>query len=220
MCIYSNLGYNKSNDFKRGAVKTMEEIIKNLEKNGFNVIFVETKEEALELSKGFIYKGMKVGLGGSTTVLEVGLLNYITNYQGITLFNQYESGISMEENIKRRREGILSDLYVTGCNAITKNGELVNADGSGNRVAAQIFGPKKVLLLVGKNKIVDTIEDGFTRIKEVASVKNIDRMNTKAKQMGKEPRHNMDNIGNKFSYINGDDKDRTTIILINEDLGY
>lgn len=198
----------------------MQDIKNNLEKNGFEVIIVDTKEEAFEVAKGFIKDGMKVGLGGSTTVAECGLLDYVVSLKNITLFNQYEKGIDMDENLRRRREGILSDLYIAGCNAITKNGELVNADGSGNRVAAQIFGPSKVLLLVGKNKIVDTIEDGFTRIRDVASVKNINRMNTKAIEMGKEPKYNLENIGNKFAYINGDVPGRTTIILINEELGY
>lgn len=198
----------------------MHKLIENLEKNGFEVIEVKNAQEALHVSKEFIKDGMRVGLGGSTTVAQVGLLEYITKRENITLFNQYEAGIDMAENMRRRREGILSDLYITGCNAITQNGELVNADGSGNRVAAQIFGPKKVLLLVGKNKIVDTLEAGFERIMSVAAVKNIERMNSKALEMGKEPRYNLDNIGNKFAYINGDEKGRTTIILIDEELGY
>lgn len=198
----------------------MDTVIQNLEKNGFEVIEVKNKEEAFSKAKEFIGEGISIGMGGSTTVAEIGLLEYITQLSNITLFNQYEKGISMDENIRRRREGMLSDLYITGCNALTENGELVNADGSGNRVAAQIFGPKKVLLIVGKNKIVKDIEAGFERIMSVAAVKNIDRMNSKAVQMGKDPKYNLDNIGNKFTYINGDEKGRTTIILVDEELGY
>lgn len=198
----------------------MQTTVDNLEKNGFEVLEVNTKEEAFELAKSYIKDGLKIGLGGSTTVAQIGLLEYVTKKENITLFNQYEAGIDMTENLRRRREGILSDLYITGCNAITKNGELVNADGSGNRVAAQIFGPKKVLLFVGKNKIVNNLEEGFARIKNVAAKKNIDRMNSKAIEMGKAPKYNDDNIANKFAYINGDDEGRTTIILINEELGY
>ncbi|MBE0492505.1 MAG: lactate utilization protein [Sulfurospirillum sp.] len=198
----------------------MSKLIENLEKNGFEVIEVATKEEALEVSKTFVKEGMRVGLGGSTTVLQVGLLDFVINHKGITLFNQYETGISMQENTKRRREGMLSDLFICSSNAISENGELINADGSGNRVAAQIFGPKKVLILVGKNKIVKNIQEGFERIKTVAAAKNIERMNAKAIEMGKEPHYNQDNIGNKFTYINGDEKGRTTIILIDEELGY
>jgi len=198
----------------------MDTLKEAFKKHGMEVIIVSNKEEALSAAMHFIKPGMSIGLGGSTTVSQIGLLEYVTSLKDITLFNQYEKEISMEENLQRRRFGMLSDLYICGTNALTRNGELVNADGSGNRVAAQIFGPKKVLIVAGKNKIVETIEDGFKRIHDVASPKNIERMNNLALQMGKQPRHNMDNIGNKFTYINGDVEGRTTIILVEEDLGY
>ena len=198
----------------------MDELKENLEKNGFSVYFVEDKNEALTLAKRFLEGIGSVGFGGSTTVVQIGLLDYILEQKNLKVFNQYESGISMDENIKRRREGLLSDLYVTGCNAITQDGELVNADGSGNRVAAQIFGPKKVLLIVGKNKIVPTLKDGFERIMKIDAVKNIERMNKKATDIGKKPKYNLENIANKFTHINGDEKDRTHIIIVNEELGF
>jgi len=181
---------------------------------------VENKEQALTLSSSIVKSGMSVGLGGSTTVKEIGLLDSLISREDITLFNQYEKGIPMEENTNRRREGMLTDIYVTGTNAITRDGKLVNADGSGNRVAAMIFGPKKVLIVAGVNKIVDTLEDGFNRLMDVAAVKNVDRMNNLAKVNGREPRHNLDNIANKFTYIKADEQDRITIILVNEKLGY
>ena len=155
----------------------MQKLLKTLEACGYNVHFVQTKEEALTLSTSMITTGMSIGLGGSTSVAEIGLLENLISRKDITLFNQYEKGISMEENISRRRNGMITDMYVTGTNAITQNGQLVNADGSGNRVAALIFGPKKVLVIVGVNKIVDTLDDAFKRLMEVAAVKNIERMN-------------------------------------------
>ena len=111
-------------------------------------------------------------------------------------------------------------MFVTGTNALSRDGKLINADGSGNRVAAMIFGPVNVLVIVGKNKIVDTKEDGFKRIMEVAAIKNIDRMNNLAIKNKKEPRHNLDNIANKFTYIKADVKNRIILILVDEDLGY
>ncbi len=198
----------------------MQQLLDTLKQCGYDPHFVQTKKEALELSRTFIKDGMSVGLGGSTTIAEIGLLDEIVNNKNITLFNQYEKGISMEENTKRRREGMLTDLYVTGTNALTKDGKLVNADGSGNRVAALIFGPKKVLVVIGVNKIVENADEGFKRLMEVAAVKNVDRMNSKSIEMGKEPRHNLDNIANKFTYIKADVKDRISIIIVNEELGY
>lgn len=198
----------------------MQGLIKTLENSGFEVHFAANKQEAFELSKTFIKSGMKIGLGGSVSVGEIGLLDYLINKDDITLYNQYEVGITMEENTERRRQGLVSDIFVTGTNAITKDGKLVNADGSGNRVAAFSFGPKKILVVAGINKIVDSVEDGFKRIMEVAAVKNINRMNAKAIEMGKEPRHNLDNIANKFSWVKADEKGRIIIILVDEELGY
>ncbi len=199
----------------------MKEFLEVLKSCGYDAHFVKDKAEALSLAKTYIKSDMSVGLGGSESVKEIGLLDYLLNNKEITLYNQYEAGISMEENIKRRKMGIISDIFVTSTNAITKDGKLVNADGSGNRVAALCYGPTNVLLIVGINKIVDTLENGFKRVMEVAAVKNINRINNKAIEMGKEPKYNLENIANKFSWIKGDDiKGRIIIILVDEELGY
>ena len=198
----------------------MENLKKVYEKHGFELICVPNKEEALRVAMSFVKPQMRIGFGGSTSVKEIGLYEYVTSRKDITLFNQYESGISMEENVERRRQGLLVDLYIFSTNALSKNGELINADGSGNRVAAQMFGPKKVLIIAGKNKLVETIEDGFKRIREVAAPKNLERMNNVAKSMGKVPRYTLETIGQKFSYITGDEVGRTSIILVDEDLGF
>ena len=199
----------------------MKEFLEVLKSCGYDASFVKNKNEALELAKTYIKPNMSVGLGGSESVKEIGLLDFLLNNKEITLYNQYEAGISMEENIKRRKQGLISDIFVTSTNAITKDGKLVNADGSGNRVAALSYGPTNVLLIVGINKIVDSLEDGFKRVMDVAATKNIDRMNKKAISFGKEPKYNLDNIARKFSWIKADDEiGRIIIILVDEELGY
>ena len=199
----------------------MKEFIEVLKSCGYDANFVKTKEEAFELAKTYIKPNMSVGLGGSVSVSQIGLLDYLLNNKEITVHNQYEAGISMDENIERRRKGLVSDIFVTSTNAITKAGELVNADGSGNRVAAFSYGPKHVLLVVGVNKIVDSVDAGFKRVMEVAATKNIERMNNKAIEFGKEPKYNLENIANKFSWMKADDiKGRIIIILVDEELGY
>ncbi|MFY9068882.1 lactate utilization protein [Aliarcobacter butzleri] len=199
----------------------MKEFLAVLKSCGYDAYFVKNKAEALSLAKSYIKPNMSVGLGGSESVKEIGLLDFLLENKEITLHNQYEAGISMEENIKRRKQGIISDIFVTSTNAITKDGKLVNADGSGNRVAALSYGPTNVLLIVGINKIVDSLEDGFKRVMDVAATKNIDRMNKKAISFGKEPKYNLDNIARKFSWIKADDeKGRIIIILVDEELGY
>ncbi len=198
----------------------IQRTIARLGRNGFEVLRVPSGSEACERAKTLVHDGMHVGLGGSTTVAQIGFLAWIQQHDGITLANQYAPGISPEENYEQRRQGLLSDLYVTGCNAITLHGELVNVDGDGNRVAAQIFGPKKVLLIASIHKIVEDLEAAFERIRTVAIPRNVERMNAKARSMGRDPQWNADNIANKFAWIDGDKPGRTTIILVDEPLGF
>lgn len=192
----------------------------NCMKNGFEIIFAKDKNEALEISKKYFKDGMSIGLGGSSTIEECGIYDFLVNNKKIKLYNQYEEGISMSENMKRRKEGMTADIYVTSTNALTQDGEFVNCDGSGNRVAAQIFGSDKLLIVAGKNKLVKSVVDGFERIKNIAAVKNVDRLNQKAIKFNKEPYHTVESISNKFVYINSDVKGRTTIILVDEELGF
>lgn len=198
----------------------MKALIQNLKANGFEVLQAKDGKEALSIAKTFIKDNLKIGLGGSESVKEIGLLDYLVGLKNITLFNQYEAGISMEENLNRRKNGLLSDLYITSSNAITLNGWLVNVDGTGNRVAAQIFGPKKVLLVVGKNKIVLNLEKAIERIEKIAAVKNADRINKTAIKYGKIRTYTPEELCNKYSIIKRDESTRTTIILVDEELGY
>ncbi len=198
----------------------MKATIENLERNGFTVHHVATAHEAFALAKTCVTSGITVGLGGSTTVAQMGLLDWLQAHETITLYNQYEEGISREEAYERRRQGLLSDLFIASSNAITTAGELVNADGDGNRVAAQIFGPRQVLLIVSTHKIVPDRVAAFERIRTVAAPQNIDRMNAKAIAMGQEPRWTQANIGKKFATITGDKPGRTTLILVEETLGF
>ncbi len=198
----------------------MFNFLDKLQECGYIVHVAKNKEEAFEISKTYVKEGLSIGLGGSVSVQQIGLLDYLLSRDDLTVHNQYEAGITMAENSERRRQGLVADLFVTGVNALTKDGKIVNADGSGNRVAAFCYGPRKILAIVGKNKIVDSVEDGFKRIMEVAAVKNIERMNNKAIEMGKEPRHNLDNIANKFTWVKADEKDRIVLILVEEELGY
>ncbi|MFA5842436.1 MAG: lactate utilization protein [Candidatus Gracilibacteria bacterium] len=199
----------------------MQKIIKNLEKNGFQVIHVATAKEACEEAKKILKNAQSIGLGGSETVKEIGLLDWMRQEKTFHLFDQYEPGISMEENKERRRQGMLADVFVASSNALSESGFLINVDGSGNRTAAFSYGPKKVLLIVGKNKIVKGTEQGFKRINKIAAPKNVERLNQKALLHNKPPKYTIKNIQNVFSVIKkSDEKNRIIIILVEESLGY
>ena len=189
--------------------------------HGFEVVPVKNAREALETAKKFFTGINSVGLGGSVTVQQIGLLEWLRQPHTFRLFDQYEEGIGMEENVERRRKGLLADIFVSSSNAITRSGYLVNVDGAGNRVAAQAYGPKKVLLIAGKNKIVDDVEAGLRRIEEVVAPKNVERVNKKAFSLKKEQRYTVQNIQSVFVVIKKtDDRNRITIILVDEELGF
>jgi len=201
----------------------LERVAEALRKNNFDVHIVSNGNEARELALSLIPEGATVGFGGSVTVQEIGLLDALREGK-YRLFDQYEAGISREENIRRRRQGLTADFFVTGSNAVTENGELVNIDGFGNRVAALAFGPARVLVLVGRNKIVKNIEMGFKRIYEVVAPKNAKRfgVDTPCVKDGKcHDCNHPQRICNIHSVIARQmEKGRISVILIDADLGF
>ena len=126
----------------------------------------------------FIPKRAKVGIGGSVTVRDIGLVEAIEK-QSNTIFMDWGKPLELKEKIKVRKEALTSDVYLTSSNAITLQGQLVNIDGTGNRVSAMIFGPKKVIIVAGANKLVDTLDEALARIRNIAGPLNGKRLNLK-----------------------------------------
>jgi len=155
-----------------------ERIINNLKKKNMSGVYFETSAEAVQAICNLIPEGSLVGLGGSETILESGLVAALRK-MNIRLLDRYKDGVSKEEVNRMRREGLLSDVFIASCNAITATGKIVNQDGIGNRVASIIYGPKKVILMVGMNKAVDTVDDAIARIKNIAAPLDAIRVNVK-----------------------------------------
>ena len=166
-----SLGRNKA-IYKSQA----EEIIKNLNKRNIDGIYFEKTEQAVASILSKIPDGVLVGLGGSESIIESGLVDGLRK-KNIRLLDRYKEGVSKEEVWEMRRKGLSSDIYISSSNAVTLDGKIVNMDGTGNRVAAMVFGPDKVILLVGMNKIVKTVEDAVTRIKNYVAPRNALRVN-------------------------------------------
>ncbi len=135
-----------------------------LKHNGINSYFVQTREEAVAMVKQMLNPAEVVAIGGSKTVEEVGLLEVLRSgdYQFLDRKNPM---LTMEEKYQLERHSFFADTYITGTNAVTMEGELFNVDGSGNRVAALNFGPSRVILLVGINKIVENVAEAEKRLK-------------------------------------------------------
>lgn len=157
--------------------KTKQEIhtlIGTLKKNNIPAQYVESKEEALDCVMSMIPEGSVVGFGDSLTLKQIGVVDALTkgNY---TFLNPWKPGTSLEESVRIKKRALTSDVFVTGTNALTLDGKIVNIDGQGNRVAAMIFGPDTVIIVVGINKIVENLEAALKRIKEKAAPANVKR---------------------------------------------
>ena len=152
--------------------KTIEKLVAH----EFNAIYVKTKEEAIEEIWKHIVPNAKVGVGGSITIRELGILDQL-KAKGNIIYDHWTPGLSKEESFQIRKDQITSNLFLSSVNAITMNGELVNIDGAGNRVNGTIFGPGKVIVVAGYNKIVEDVQEAIKRIKNVAAPFNARRMN-------------------------------------------
>ncbi len=140
-----------------------------LERNGF-IVHECSVEQAADVAMSLIREGSSVGLGGSLTVEETGLKSRLKQAElegKLRLYDQY-SCKDREESLRIRHLGMDADVFVTGTNAITETGELVNVDGYGNRVCAQILGPRQVIILCGTNKIVKDVPGAIERIRKIA----------------------------------------------------
>jgi hypothetical protein len=150
--------------------------IEKLEAHGFSAIYVRTKEEAVQEIWKHITPKQRIGVGGSLTIRELGILDRL-EAQGCTVYDHWKPGLSKETSVRFRKSQMTSDLFLSSVNAITLNGELINIDATGNRVNATVFGPGKVILVVGYNKIVEDVQEGIKRIKDVAAPMNARRLN-------------------------------------------
>lgn len=191
--------------------KRINEVIENLRKNGFNVFNFETLEEAKQKILEMINENEVVGVGGSLTIRELGVIEELMQ-RGNKVIHHWLPNTFIDEIKNARRKAVRqSDVYLTSTNAITINGELVNMDTFGNRVAAMIYGPPKVIIVAGYNKIVKDIDAAFERIKTESAVKNAKRLNVDFPQ-------GLCKVAT-IIYQRPNDTD-ITIILIDMELGY
>jgi len=154
----------------------MELVKKNLEKNGFEVEILGSAQEVKEALLKDIPSDASVGFGGSITVKDTGIYEALVE-RGNTTFWHWQ--VAPEERAEVSRKAMFSDVYLCSANALLEQGKILNVDGTGNRVAAHIYGPKKVILVVGKNKIAKDYDAGMERIHTVASPLNARRLNRK-----------------------------------------
>lgn len=154
--------------------QSIRDLIRKLGKNNILALYVKDKKEALETVMAKIPERSVVGFGDSITLRQIGVVAALEN-GNYTFLNPWKPGISVEENIGLKKRALTSDVFVTGTNAITLDGKIVNVDGHGNRTAPMLFGPDKVIIVIGKNKIVGDFDEALQRISNKAAPLNVKR---------------------------------------------
>ena len=150
-------------------------VMKGLEKRHMEGRYCDTIDEACALALSMVPENSSVSFGGSVTLDETGVLAELRAREDITLYDR-ATATTPEENKKIMHDALLCDYYFMSSNAITTDGELINIDGNGNRVAALIYGPENVIMIAGMNKIVTSVEEGIIRTRNVASPQNCIRL--------------------------------------------
>ncbi len=200
----------------------------SLEGNNFEAFIAENVEEAKQIMKEEILPKLKdikiVSRGDSLTFEATGMLEVIEKNTAFDFLDPFEKGLPDEEIYERGRQALLTDLFFTGTNALTETGILVNLDGWGNRVAGLTYGPKYVIVTVGRNKIVPDLDSAMYRIKDYAAPVNAMRFNTKTpcvKTSFCSDCKSQDRICSTWAITEKSfPKGRIKVILINEELGF
>ncbi len=200
----------------------VSKVVDTLTRHGIKARYVATTSEARDIVLALAQPGQAVGIGGSQTIAALEL-NQILAEKGCTVLD-HNRAPSREEATAMRHEQLRCDLFLCSTNALTEKGQLVNVDGVGNRVGAMIFGPKKVVVVAGVNKIVPDLDAAFERIRTVAAPKNAQRLQRKT-PCGEVGRcmdcNSQERLCNVFTII--ERRPSLTdleVILVGEELGY
>ena len=153
-------------------------IIKNLEKRQMAGSYAESGARALEEVLLMVPEGATVYRCGSMTTTAIGIWKKLAERGKVKVIDPYLPGLTREESFELRREGLMADVMISSCNAITLDGRLINLDGLGNRVAAMMFGPRKIILVAGMNKVCADLDSAMERVKHYAAPVNAIRLGT------------------------------------------
>jgi len=204
----------------------LAEAAESLQGNNFEVFVAADCHEAGEVFLREILPATgasTVSFGGSMTLAATGIVDAVRQNPSLEVIDTFDKSVSAEEALERRRQALLSDLFLTGTNAVTACGKLVNLDMIGNRVGAINFGPRHVVLFIGRNKLVEDVPAAMDRIKDYASPTNTMRLEKKTPcRMTSHCTDcsSPDRICNVWTITEKSfPKGRIRVVLINEDCG-
>lgn len=202
------------------------QVKENLEGNNFECFMVKDVNEARDKVLKDILPRIKpssISWGGSGTFKDTGLYEALKDSPDMDVLDTYDKSGGLEAAMEKRRRALLTDMFITGTNAVTDQGYLVNLDMIGNRAGAIVFGPKNVLVLCGRNKVVSDLDDAMDRIKDFSAPANAMRLNKKTPCVKTAYCHDCespDRICNVWTITEKSfPKGRIIVGLINQDLG-
>ena len=147
--------------------KLGEQCVQNLKKHGFDAHFFDSVGDANQFVMDNVSHFRSFGFGGSDTTRSLGILENLKSI-GKVIYDHWEQGLSREQDLDIRRHQGQADCFICSANALSVSGEVVNVDGIGNRTSAMTFGPKKVVIIAGMNKVTPNLDSAVRRVKEVA----------------------------------------------------
>ena len=163
----------RDENFNSFLMKRLKKTQENLIKNGMECVIVDNASDAADIVREMLEPGMTVASGGSVTLAQTGIIDLLRSGS----YNYLDrSGLTGDAIKKCYRDSLSADVYICSSNAITENGELFNVDGNGNRVAAICYGPDKVIIVAGVNKIVTDINCAIHRVKRISAPANSQRL--------------------------------------------
>lgn len=164
-------------DANRNRVREMSiaRAMGRLRKNNMEAAYLPSAQDVVPMVRSLLEEGCSIALGGSATLAETGVLKLVRS-SSYRLIDRYESGISAEELHRRFVQAFDADVFLSSVNAITEHGELYCVDGTSNRTAALLFGPRKVIIVAGWQKIVPNLRDAVNRVKRIAAPANAMRL--------------------------------------------
>ena len=193
-----------------------------LRKNNMEGYLINTENELIHKIQELVNEGSKVSLGGSMTLFETKIMEHLRSGR-YELLDRYKEGLTADEIKEIYRKSFFCDAYFTSTNAITEDGELYNVDGNGNRVAAMLYGPDKVIVIAGVNKIVKDIDEAISRVENFVAPANAKRLNKKTPCTVTGKCMNCsspERICREYTVIRKPVPNRIFILLLNEDYGY
>jgi L-lactate utilization protein LutB len=205
----------------------LEAVKQRLESNKFEVYIADSAQKAKDIALETIILplGAKiVSWGGSVSFVSTGLYHALKDHPDFEVMDTFDTNLPADKKFELRRRSLMADLFITGTNAVTEDGQLVNLDMIGNRVAAIMWGPKTVLIIVGRNKICANIDDAMYRVKNYAAPVNCMKLGKKTPCEKTGVCHDCSSPDRICNYWTITEKSfqqgRIKIILVNEDLGF